>query len=107
MKASKELVRRRVEDLVQPRLDGAFLFSQIREYVIGQSQDEASPWHRPEGKKPLSDTQLRRYVQRADRQIDKTFDRSRKRLVRRHIGQRRSLFARAVTSGELSVALAI
>jgi hypothetical protein len=106
-KASKAQTAARVEDIVQVRLDGAFLFSQIREYVIGQSKEEGSPWHRPNGAELLSDVQLRRLVRQADEIIHETFDRKRRRHFTRHLAQRRNLYARAVTSGELSTALAI
>ncbi len=106
-KASKALAAARVEDLAQVVLDGAFLFGQIREFVREREKEADTPWTLADGEEPLSDSQLRRYLRRAEQLIGESFDRKRSRLMRRHIGQRRSLFARALTSGELSTALAI
>jgi hypothetical protein len=105
-RASKALATLRVEDLAQVRLDGAFLHSQIREFVREREKEPGSPWFLQDGEEPLSDSQLRRYTQRADRLIAESFERSRKRLLRRHLAQRRNLYARAVTTGDLRTALA-
>jgi hypothetical protein len=105
-KASKAQAALRVEDLAQVRLDGAFLFAQIREYVRTREQETGSPWTLAKDEEPLSDSQKRRYIRKADSLIAESFERKRGRLIHRHIGQRRSLFARAVTTGELRTALA-
>jgi hypothetical protein len=106
-KATKAQTAARVEELVQVRLDGAFLFSQIREYAREREKEKDTPWTLAEGDEPLSDGQLRRLVQRADEAIAKSIERSRKRLLRRHLAQRRNLYARAVTTGEIRTALAV
>jgi hypothetical protein len=106
-KASKALAVARVEDLAQVCLDGAFLFSQIREYVRDREEEPETPWTLPDGEEPLSDSQIRRYVSRAERLIGESFERKRGKLLRRHIGQRRNLYARAVTCGDLGTALSI
>jgi hypothetical protein len=106
-KASKALAACRVEDLVQVRLDGAFLFSQIREFVREREKEPGSPWFLAAGEESLSDSQIRRYVQQADQLIGESFEHSRKRLRRRHLAQRRNLYARAVISGDIRTAAVV
>jgi hypothetical protein len=106
-KASKALAALRVEDLAQVRLDGAFLFSQIREFVREREKQPGSPWFLQDGEEPLSDSQLRRYARQADQLTGEAFERSRKRLRRRHFAQRRNLYARAVTNSDIRTALAV
>src|SRR5437763_1732927 len=85
-------VRRRVEEIAQIRLDGAE-FLDVRNYASEKD------WK-------LSDSQLWRYVQKADRLIRQSCEMSRKRLLKRHLAQRRRLYARAVESGDWRSALA-
>jgi hypothetical protein len=80
---------------------------QVLDYVREQQGNEQSPWFVPTDKKPLADSCLWRYLALADDQIDKDFSRSRKRLYRGHSAKLDFLYAKAVTSGELSVARAI
>jgi hypothetical protein len=105
-KANKALVAKRVEDLLRIRLDGAQHWD-VCEYVREKQAEPASCWFVAEGETPLSDSQIRRYLQRADEMIYATHERSRKRLFRRHLAQRRHLYARAVTTGDLRTALAV
>jgi len=104
-KADKALVARRVEDILRIRLDGAQYWD-VREYVREQEAEEGSAWFVGEGN-PLSDAQVRRYQQRADALIYESHDSSRKRLFRRHLAQRKALYARAVTTGDIRAALAV
>jgi hypothetical protein len=106
MKATKAQVTARVEEILRIRLDGAEAWA-IREYVREKQQEEGSPWQlRPE-EKPLSDSQLRRYQQRADALIAESCREGRKKALRRHLAQRRALYARAVNAGDLRAALAV
>ena len=54
----------------------------------------------------MSDGQLWRYIGRADRLIAESCRASTKKLLRRHLAQRRNLFAKAVSAGDLRTALA-
>jgi hypothetical protein len=105
MKATKAQVRARVEEVLQIRLDGGE-FWDVREYAREKEQEEGSAWHLAPGQKPLSDGQLRRYVSRADAMIAESFRASRKKLLRRHLGWRRNLYAKAVAAGDYRAALA-
>jgi hypothetical protein len=105
-KASKALVARRVEDLLGVRLDGGEWWD-IREYVRAKEVEEGSAWFVEEGGSPLSESQIHRYRQRADELIHAAYERSRKKLLRRHLAQRRRLYSRAVLSGDLRTALAV
>jgi hypothetical protein len=102
MKASKATVQARVEDVLRIRLDGAE-FWQVREYAREQRQVAGSVW---ESERPLSDGQLWRYIARSDKLIAESCRASRKRLLRRHLAQRRNLYARAVAAGDVRTALA-
>jgi hypothetical protein len=103
--ASKAKTAQRVEEFVRIKLDGAEPFD-LRPYVSEQQAVPGSPWELAGGKKPLSDRQIRRYAAAADRVIAESCRTSRKRLMRRHLAQRRNLFAKAVNSGDVRAALA-
>jgi hypothetical protein len=104
-KADKALVARRVEEVLRIRLDGAE-FWDVREYVREKEAEPGSAWHLEEGAKPLSDGQIRRYQQRADALLERSHERSRKKLLRRHLAKRRNLYAKAVLAGDVRAALA-
>src|SRR5262249_47926914 len=57
--------------------------------------------------KPLSDGQLWRYIRRADQMIAESCRASRRKLLRRHLAQRRNLYAKAVSAGDYRTALAV
>lgn len=105
-RATKAQVRARVEEILAARLDGAE-FWDLRELVREKEAEEGSAWHLPEGARPLSDSQLRRYLTQVDKLVAESCRASRKKLLRRHIAQRRRLYARAVQSGELGTALSV
>jgi len=104
-KPTKAQVEARVHEILRIRLDGAE-FWDVREYVREKEQEEGSPWELAQGQKPLSDSQLWRYIARADREVTASCRASRKKLVRRHLAQRRNLFAKAVSAGDYRAALA-
>ena len=60
----------------------------------------------PQGGKPLSDSQIRRYVAKANDLIAASGRAHRKKLFRRHLAQRRNLYAKAVSQGDIRAALA-
>src|SRR6266540_4601793 len=102
---TKAQVEARVTDILRIRLDGAE-FWDVREYVRELEQQEGSPWQLAEGQKPLSDSQLWRYIAKADKEIAASCHASRKKLVRRHLAQRRNIFAKAMSAGDYRAALA-
>ncbi len=104
MKASKAQVEARVTELLRIRLDGAEWWD-VCEYVRDKEQEEGSNWHLAEGAKPLSDSQLWRYLARVDNAIAESCRASRKKLLRRHQAQRRNLYAKAVSQGDIRTAL--
>jgi hypothetical protein len=105
-RADKALVARRVSDLLRIRLDGAERWD-VCDYVRAKEAEADSAWFVAEDATPLSDSQIWRYLQSADAEIARSFERSRKILLRRHVAQLRHLYARAATNGELSVARAV
>jgi hypothetical protein len=106
MKATAATIRARVEDVLRLRLDGGQAWD-VREYVRAREKEGAEPWAIPDGGKPLSDSQLRRYGQRADELVRESCRAHRGKLLREHIAQRRHLYARAVQAGDLRTALAV
>jgi hypothetical protein len=104
-KATKAIVARRVEEVLRIRLDGAE-FWDVREYAREKEQEAGSAWELPKGGKPLSDGQLWRYIGMADKLIAESCRAHRKKLLRRHLAQRRNLFAKAVSQGDVRAALA-
>jgi hypothetical protein len=104
-KADKALAARRVDDILRIRLDGA-QFWDVREFVREKEKEQGSAWFLADGETPLSESQIRRYQQKADALMAESHERSRKKLLRRHLAQRRNLYARATTTGDLRTALA-
>src|SRR4051794_4222826 len=98
-------VEARTSEILRIRLDGAEIWD-VREYVREKEREEGSPWHLAEGQKPLSDSQLWRYIARADKEVAAACRASRKKLLRRHLAQRRNLFAKALSAGDYRAALA-
>lgn len=105
-KATRATVVRRVEEILRIRLDGAE-FWDVREYAREKERESGSAWELPEGGKPLSDGQLWRYIGMADKLIAESCRASRKKLLRRHLAQRRNLYAKAVSQGDVRAALAV
>jgi hypothetical protein len=101
-KATEAQVRQRVEELLRIRLDGAELWD-VRKYVREKVEAKDQVW----GEKPLSDGQLYRYLQKVDALLAHSCKSGRKRLIRRHLTQRRALYARSVNAADLRTALAI
>jgi hypothetical protein len=105
-KATKAIVAQRVEEVLRIRLDGAE-FHDVREYAREKEREPGSAWELQDGAKPLSDQQLWRYVARSDQLIADNFRSSRKKTLRRHLAQRRNLYAKAVSQGDIRAALAV
>jgi hypothetical protein len=103
-KADKALAARRVEDILRIRLDGAEWWDVVQ-FVRENQSEQGSAWFLAEGEKPLSEAMIRKYQERADKLVIESHEKSRKKLLRRHLAQRRNLYARAVTTGELATAL--
>jgi hypothetical protein len=105
MKATKAQVEARVNEVIRIRLDGAEIWD-LRNYVREKEQEAGSPWQLAEGQRPLSDSQLWRYLAEADKRLAESCRASRKRLLRRHLARRRNLYTRALAQGDIRAALA-
>lgn len=105
-KANQALAARRTEEVLGIRLDGAE-FWDVREFVREKEKEPDSAWHLGKCEEPLSDSQIRRYMQAADKLVVLSHERSRGKLLRRHLAQRRRLYARAVSQGDTRTALAV
>jgi hypothetical protein len=102
MRATKAQMKARVEEILRIRLDGAEAWD-LREYVREKVAANDPVW----GDQPLSDATLYRYIARADALIAESCRSSSKKLLRRHLAQRRNLFAKAVSAGDYRTALAV
>ncbi len=67
-KPTKAEMQLRTEEILRIRLDGAEIWD-VREYVREQEQEKGSLWELAEGDKPLSDSQLWRYIAKSDKLI--------------------------------------
>lgn len=104
--ASKAIAEARVGELLAILLDGAQSWDAFQ-FVREKEKEPESVWHVPEDATPLSDAMIRKYVTRAYKLMDGAFEKSRGKLLRRHVAKLHHLYGRATTSGELSVARAV
>jgi hypothetical protein len=105
-RATEAQIAARTEEVLRIRLDGAE-FWDLREYAREKEKEEGSAWFLAEGEPPMSDGQLRRYAQWADDLIAESCREEREATVRRHLAQRRNLYARAVNKGDERTALSV
>jgi len=92
-KSDKAETARRVEEVLRVRLDGA-QFHDIVQYGSEQG------WN-------VGERQIRKYIARADALLVERQDKSRKKVVARHLAQRTALYARAVNAADYRTALAV
>lgn len=100
---TKAIVEARTVEIFRIMLDGGEAHD-LREYVHEQNASNESIWY--VGGRKLSHSQIYRYSQRAWRMIAETCRSSRKRLMRKHLAQRRNLIAKSIAAGDLRTALA-
>lgn len=104
-KADKALTQKRIDDILRIRLDGA-QFWDVREFVREKEKEPGSNWFIEDGVRPLSEGTIRNYQTKADTLMMKAHERKRGKLFRRHLAQRRHLYAKAATTGDVRTALA-
>jgi hypothetical protein len=105
-RATKALVEARTAEILRIILDGAETWD-FCEFVREKEQEQGSAWFLAEGEKPMSYSQIRRYAVRAEKLIRDSARTSAKRLLRRHMAQRRNLYAKAVNQGDIRAAASI
>jgi len=93
-KSTNAVVAQRVEEILRIRIDGAS-FGNIRDYA-----------NQPERAWGLSDSQLKRLIQKSDDLLKERTERSRGRATRLHLSRRESLYARALQAADFRTALA-
>ena len=84
----------RVASLVARRLEGCAGWRQCLAFVRQQEATPGSPWHLGPGEAPLSDSQVRRYLRRADSEIRASVSKDRQRLFEEHLARRELLSSR-------------
>jgi hypothetical protein len=107
-KATAAIVARRVEEVLRIRLDGAE-FWDVLQYIAEKQEAGEGVWAVPDGEKPIAERTVWWYIQRADKLLAETFrkEAGRKKLLRRHLAQRRNLYAKALNQGDVRAALAV
>ena len=99
--------QQRIDELVRLRLEGVFLFQDVRDYVRRQEKTAESCWAMKPGEKPLHRSSIYRYLQHDDNAIDELTVANRKRMYRLLLARRNDLYHKAVGSGDFKTALAI
>ncbi len=92
-KADNTTIALRIEEVLRRRLDGA-QFHDIVQYAAEKG------WG-------VNDRQLWTYIRKADDLLFERQDKSRKKVIARHLAQRQALYARAVNAADLRTALSI
>jgi hypothetical protein len=105
-RATKALMNERAHDLLGIILDGAEGLDLLA-YIREQETSEESPWKLTDGEKPMSYSQIRRYVNLAEKLLEDNSRTTRRRLLRKHKAQRRRLYATAVQQGDVRAASAV
>jgi hypothetical protein len=106
VRPTKEQVQARVDEILGIWLDGAQSWDFVQ-YVRDKEREEGSLWYVTEGHEPLSYCQIRRYVMKAEARIAATCKANREKLFRQHLVQRRHLYAKALSQGDIRTALAV
>jgi hypothetical protein len=104
-KADKALSERRVNDLLDILLDGAQVW-EVFQFCREKQADPESNWTLAEGQEPLSDGAIRKYITRAYREMYGAFEKSRGKLLRRHLAKLNRVYSRAMAACDYSVARA-
>ena len=63
--------------------------------------------HASENKWGVTDRQIRNYIAKADDLLEETLEKDRRKLMNRHLAQRRTLFAAAFAAADYSTARAV
>jgi hypothetical protein len=105
-KVNKAVAQQRTDDVLRILLDGAMLHDVIS-FVREKEKETGSPWFVEKDATPLSEAMIRKYIERGYELIDELHEKSRSRLLRRHVARLNHLYGRAMVSGELSVARAV
>ena len=105
-KATKPVISQRVEEVLRIRLDGA-KFWDVREYVREKEVEDGSAWRLKPGENPMSDNQIWRYLQKADRVHGHAAERRASRRLCLAVARRDNLYAKSVLAGDYRTALAV
>lgn len=103
-KATEGQMRKRIEEVLRLRLDGAE-FWDLRDYIRKQEITPGSAWELRGDDKPLSDQHIRRYITDTNKMIVRHDRGSKEEMLDEHVARRRHLYAKAIKSGDLSNAV--
>lgn len=91
----------RIDDLVSVLLDGAIPLLDLPHFVGERQAAGEEPW-----KEPITGAKLVALIAAAEKRIEKSVQTPRRKLLSRHVAQRKHLYARALAQGDCRVALA-
>jgi hypothetical protein len=103
----KEVIAARVREVANVLLDGAVPALDVVDFIREREADQGSPFHVGEGREPLSYSQCRKIIKRAEKLIGETVKDDRKKLLDLHLAKRRNLYAKAVAIADYRCALSI
>lgn len=104
-KADAPMVQARLDEVLQLRLDGAARWD-ICGYVREKEAEPDNAWSVARRGRPLSESQIERYIQRADEIVREQAGRLREEAFARHLAQRQARYAACVLAGDNATALA-
>jgi hypothetical protein len=100
----KDIMERRLAEVAELLINSGFQNIDIEAHVRAVERDPNSIWYVPPGEKPLAYMSLRRYIHRTEKRLAKDISKDREKLIVRHLGQRQSLYKKALKSGDLKIA---
>lgn len=96
----------RIQEILQIKLDGAQAWD-IFQYVSDKEDKDEPPWVMAADRKHMTERNIRNYMAKADERIKEECQQDNEAAIRRHLAQRRNLYAKAVSQGDVGVALSV
>jgi hypothetical protein len=103
----KEVSAARVREVANVLLDGAVPGLDVLDFIREREADQDSPFYVTEDRRPLSYSQCRKIIKRAQNLIGETIKQDREKLLDLHLARRRNLYAKAVAIADYRCALSI
>ena len=105
-RATNAIRELRIQAIVQIRLEGAEGWD-VASYVSELEAKDGHPWKMEAGGKPLSERQIRRYVEQAGKRIAEICRTHNPNAIFLHLAKLNRLYARSVQAGEIRTARAV
>jgi hypothetical protein len=102
---SKSIEERRIQAILQIRLDGAESWD-VEDFIAEKEKDGEAPWAIAAGARPLTRAKIAKIIEAADTLMIDAYSAYPPETAR-HLAMRRNLYARAVAAGEIATAARI